>query len=238
MNYTESKKKLDAIRQKYGCKGELIFRTAIQNVVDYGKSCLLDKDWYKGTIDDIDTKHDHAEANGKFLWCTRDFEKAIVDCSVELCSVETYDLLIYVQREVWLSGDGIDYQRAIELCKGAINLMVGDSYETDIALEQVRDMGFSDDEIDELGLDDFDRRMLKTIITNYGGGPVGLDTLAAAVGEESITIEEVYEPYLMQIGLLTRTGRGRCVTRLAYEHLGMKPRHNKSAEQLDMFDEQ
>lgn len=151
MNYTESKKKLDAIRQKYGCKGELIFRTAIQNVVDYGKSCFLDKDWYKGTIDDIDTTHDHAEANGKFLWCTREFEKAIVDCSVELCSVETYDLLIYVQREVWLSGDGIDYQRAIELCKGAINWMVGDSYETDIALEQVRDMGFSDDEIDELG---------------------------------------------------------------------------------------
>ena len=74
-------------------------------------------------------------------------------------------------------------------------------------------------EIDELGLDDFDRRMLKTIITNYGGGPVGLDTLAAAVGEESITIEDVYEPYLMQIGFLTRTGRGRCVTKLAYDHL-------------------
>ncbi len=76
-------------------------------------------------------------------------------------------------------------------------------------------------EIDELGLDDFDRRMLKTIITNYGGGPVGLDTLAAAVGEESITIEDVYEPYLMQIGFLARTGRGRCVTKLAYDHLGV-----------------
>lgn len=76
-------------------------------------------------------------------------------------------------------------------------------------------------EIDELGLDDFDRRMLRTIITNYGGGPVGLDTLAAAVGEESITIEDVFEPYLMQIGFLTRTPRGRCVTRLAYEHLGI-----------------
>ena len=76
-------------------------------------------------------------------------------------------------------------------------------------------------EIDELGLDDFDRRMLRTIITNYGGGPVGLDTLAAAVGEESITIEDVFEPYLMQIGFLTRTPRGRCVTKLAYEHLGI-----------------
>ena len=78
-------------------------------------------------------------------------------------------------------------------------------------------------EIDELGLDDFDRRMLKTIITNYGGGPVGLETLSAAVGEEAVTIEDVYEPYLMQIGFLSRTPRGRCVTPACYEHLGIKP---------------
>ena len=76
-------------------------------------------------------------------------------------------------------------------------------------------------EIDELGLDEFDRKMLNTIITNYGGGPVGLDTLAAAIGEEAVTIEDVYEPYLMQIGFLTRTARGRCVTKLAYDHLGI-----------------
>lgn len=76
-------------------------------------------------------------------------------------------------------------------------------------------------EIDELGLDDFDRKMLNAIITHYGGGPVGLDTLAAAVGEEAVTIEDVYEPYLMQIGFLTRTPRGRCVTKSAYEHLGI-----------------
>lgn len=83
-------------------------------------------------------------------------------------------------------------------------------------------------EIDELGLDDFDRKMLTAIINNYGGGPVGLDTLAAAVGEEAITIEDVYEPYLMQIGFLTRTPRGRCVTQSAYEHLGIK---NNNAQQ-------
>ncbi len=76
-------------------------------------------------------------------------------------------------------------------------------------------------EIDELGLDNTDRRMLKAIIQFYGGGPVGLETLAATVGEESVTIEDVYEPYLMQIGYLARTPRGRCVTRLAYEHLGL-----------------
>ena len=77
-------------------------------------------------------------------------------------------------------------------------------------------------EIDELGLDDFDRKMLSTIITAYSGGPVGLDTLAAAMGEEAVTIEDVYEPYLMQIGFLTRTARGRCVTKLAYDHLGLQ----------------
>lgn len=76
-------------------------------------------------------------------------------------------------------------------------------------------------EIDELGLDNTDRRMLEAIIKFYGGGPVGLDTLAATVGEEAITLEDVYEPYLMQIGYLSRTPRGRCVTRLAYEHLGI-----------------
>ena len=76
-------------------------------------------------------------------------------------------------------------------------------------------------EIDELGLDDFDRRMLITIINTYGGGPVGLDTLAAAVNEESVTIEDVYEPYLMQIGFLARTSRGRVVTPAAYSHLGI-----------------
>ena len=76
-------------------------------------------------------------------------------------------------------------------------------------------------EIDELGLDQNDRRMLLAMIQNYDGGPVGLDTLAAVVGEESVTLEDVYEPYLMQLGFLTRTPRGRCVTPKAYAHLGL-----------------
>lgn len=74
-------------------------------------------------------------------------------------------------------------------------------------------------EVDYFGLDNVDRRMLQAIIENYGGGPVGLDTLAATIGEESVTLEDVYEPYLMQIGFLTRTPRGRCVTQKAYAHL-------------------
>ncbi len=76
-------------------------------------------------------------------------------------------------------------------------------------------------DIDEIGLDSTDRNMLRSIITNYSGGPVGLETLAATVGEEAITLEDVYEPYLLQLGFLSRTPRGRCATRLAYEHLGI-----------------
>ena len=76
-------------------------------------------------------------------------------------------------------------------------------------------------EIDYLGLDPIDRRMLGAIIESYGGGPVGLETLATTIGEEAVTLEDVYEPYLMQLGFLTRTPRGRCVTRKAYEHLGL-----------------
>ena len=74
-------------------------------------------------------------------------------------------------------------------------------------------------EVDHLGLDNIDRRMLTAIIQNYSGGPVGLETLAATIGEEAVTLEDVYEPYLMQLGFLTRTPRGRCVTALAYDHL-------------------
>lgn len=84
-------------------------------------------------------------------------------------------------------------------------------------------------EIDRLGLDNIDRRMLETIIKFYNGGPVGLETLAATVGEEAVTLEDMYEPYLMQIGFLSRTPRGRCVTHLAYEHLGI-PYHAPSSQ--------
>lgn len=91
-------------------------------------------------------------------------------------------------------------------------------------------------EIDKLGLDAVDRRMLEVIIKFYNGGPVGLETLAATVGEEAVTIEDVYEPYLMQIGFLSRTPRGRCVTRLAYEHLGIPYNGNTvQGNQLDIF---
>ncbi|HIS78319.1 Holliday junction branch migration DNA helicase RuvB [Anaeromassilibacillus sp. An200] len=90
-------------------------------------------------------------------------------------------------------------------------------------------------EIDEIGLDANDRRMLSTMIRFYNGGPVGLETLAAAIGEEAVTLEDVYEPYLMQIGFLSRTPRGRCVTRAAYLHLGMTPPGAEQSAQQTLF---
>ena len=94
-------------------------------------------------------------------------------------------------------------------------------YNSSITLEVAR-AALDRFEIDELGLDDFDRRLLTSMIYNYGGGPVGLETLAASLGEEAVTIEDVYEPYLMQLGFLTRTPRGRCVTPAAYRHLDIE----------------
>ena len=91
-------------------------------------------------------------------------------------------------------------------------------------------------EIDELGLDSIDRRMLRSIMTTFGGGPVGLETLAATIGEEAVTLEDVYEPYLMQIGFLNRTPRGRCVTALAYDHLDIRPNTPMTPDQLRFTD--
>ena len=90
-----------------------------------------------------------------------------------------------------------------------------------IITREVADEALKALEIDHLGLDPIDRRMLHAIISNYSGGPVGLETLAATIGEEAVTLEDVYEPYLMQLGFLTRTPRGRCVTHKAYRHLGL-----------------
>ena len=86
--------------------------------------------------------------------------------------------------------------------------------------QEIAHMALDRLEIDELGLDSNDRRMLEMIIKGYSGGPVGLETLASALGEETVTLEEVCEPYLMQLGFLARTPRGRCATALAYQHLG------------------
>ncbi len=91
-----------------------------------------------------------------------------------------------------------------------------------VITKDVADMALSRLEVDKSGLDSIDRRMLRSIIEYYNGGPVGLETLAATINEDAVTLEDVYEPYLLQQGFLTRTPRGRCVTRKTYEHLGIQ----------------
>ena len=150
-NYSESKKKLDAIRDKYGCKGEVIFRTAIQYVVEYGQSMLSDEAWQEHFIFNIDKRHDEAEAEGKILFITRDFEKAILECAKEIAQIEPYDFLIYIQREIYLGGDGISYQRAMELLRGCLDYCGNNTYEIMYTLEMAAEMGFEENEIEELG---------------------------------------------------------------------------------------
>ncbi len=149
-----------------------------------------------------------------------------------------------IMRSAGILGIGIDRDGALEIASRSR----GTPRIANRLLKRVRDIAqveFNGDineivaqkalerfEIDELGLDDFDRRMLKIIIDNYSGGPVGLDTLAAAIGEEAVTIEDVYEPYLMQIGFLSRTARGRCATPAAYEHLGMESKQKSSQQSI------
>lgn len=160
---------------------------------------------------------------------------------LELYSPE--DLAKIITRSAGILGIGIERDGALEIASRSrgtprianrllkrVRDIAEVEYDGEIT-ERVARAALARFEIDELGLDDFDRKMLTTIINNYQGGPVGLDTLAAAVGEESVTIEDVYEPYLMQIGFLTRTARGRCVTKLAYDHLGIPFGGQNSAQQ-------
>ena len=111
-----------------------------------------------------------------------------------------------------------------------------------VITREIADEALRRQEIDQLGLDSIDRRMLESIIYNFRGGPVGLDTLAATIGEEAVTLEDVYEPYLMQIGFLSRTPRGRCATPLAYEHLGLtpngRPQPAPEADQLSLLEDE
>ena len=150
---------------------------------------------------------------------------------LELYNVDELELI--VTRSAEILGANIDKKGAIEIARRSRGTprianrllkrvrdyaaVLGDGTITEkiakIALEKL--------EIDDLGLDNIDRKILKTIILNYTGGPVGIETLSSTIGEEVETIEDVYEPYLMQMGFITRTPRGRMVTQKAYQHLGL-----------------
>ena len=154
-----------------------------------------------------------------------------IDFKLELYSPE--ELCTIVERSAKILGIPAEHDGALEIAsrsrgtpRVANRLLrrVRDFAEVragGVITREVADYALGRLDIDTTGLDAIDRRLLRCIIDNYGGGPVGLDTLAATVNEETVTIEDVYEPYLMREGFLTRTPRGRCVTRLAYQHLGL-----------------
>ena len=152
-NYVESKKKLDRIRSEYGCKGDMIFRTALQYIVEFGQRMFSDDEWVQGQLSQVDAKHDKAESESKILFIGREFEKAIIECSVALADINAYDLLIYIQKEVWLSNEGgIDYQTAVKLLKSCIyDIEERENCEDKLLLQALENIGFDDDDIETLG---------------------------------------------------------------------------------------
>jgi hypothetical protein len=150
-NYTESKKQIEVIRREYTTAGDVLFRTAIQMLVEQGQENFKDAEWYAAAVKSINDRHDEVEREGKIAIIGRRFELNILECAKKLAEIEIYDLLIYIQREVYWSNEGIDYQRAIELLKGCMSLIMGDR-----ELDYVRDdfldyIGFEEDELDSLG---------------------------------------------------------------------------------------
>ena len=121
--------------------------------------------------------------------------------------------------------------RLLRRVRDFAQVMADGAIDVDVAREALSRL-----EIDELGLDDVDHRVLTTIIDKFNGGPVGLDTIAAAISEEADTIMDVYEPFLLQLGFLHRTPRGRVATKAAYEHLGIKPHARAPGGQSTLFD--
>ncbi len=157
------------------------------------------------------------------------------------------ELDIIVKRSANILGIEIDDQGAVEIAKRSrgtprianrllkrIRDFAQIKSDGRISLEVAR-YGLKALEIDELGLDNTDRVVLDTIINKFDGGPVGLDTLAASTGEESNTIEDVYEPYLLQLGFIQKTPRGRKATRLAYEHMGVNYIENNSSYESEQI---
>lgn len=157
------------------------------------------------------------------------------------------ELVTIVQRAARILGVPIDAPAAMEVarrCRGTPRVAnrllkrlrdFAQIKGTGSITREIAEYGLQMMEVDPLGLDKVDHTMLLAIIQKYGGGPVGLDTLAAATGEEAETIEDVYEPYLMQIGFLQRTPRGRVVTHAAYRHLGLQPPEGERDNQARLF---
>lgn len=152
-NYAETKKELDRIRREYVCKGDVLFRTSLQYIIEHGQRTFNDDGFVNNQLVLINVKHDKAEAEGKCLFISREFERALIECAREIAKVNTYNLLVYIQKEVWLSNEGgMDYQRAVDLLKGCMaNIEMWNDCKNILTLHEFEDIGFDDDEIAELG---------------------------------------------------------------------------------------
>ena len=168
-----------------------------------------------------------------------------VNCRLELYTPE--ELAIIVRRSAEILSTKIDENASLEIARRSrgtprianrllkrIRDFADVCTDDGVITYEIADSALCKMEIDKLGLDNIDRRLLNTIIDNFNGGPVGLDTLAASIGEDSNTIEDVYEPYLMQMCFIARTPRGRVCLKGAYDHLGKKMPMASGFEQLNM----
>lgn len=149
--YLEEKQKIDNIRTEYAAKFDFLFRLALDYLMQTGTDLFEDKEWLDKQFAAIDKKHDEADINRKTLFMTRRFEKGIVECAVKLSKVNRNDLLIYIQRELYLGGEGLNYQRAIKLLKNCMSFIEEQSYETNVVLNTFESIGFTDEELSDLG---------------------------------------------------------------------------------------
>ena len=150
MGYKDSKIMLNKIRDDYGCKGGIVFKAALQTLIQGGVDNFNSNLQYGTWLTEINDRHNKAELDGKILFCTREFEIAILECAREIAKVPIMDMLQYVQKEVWLSGEGIDYQRAIELLKSCIDWVTDDT-DNKAIVTNLNLLDFRDDEIEDLG---------------------------------------------------------------------------------------
>lgn len=153
MNYTESKENLDKIASKYNCAGDLIMRTAIQYIVEYGQNTFKDEKFVFEQLRQINDKHDAAEAEGKWLFMTRDFELAIFNCTKELAEINTYDLIIYMQKEMYWSNNegGLDYRRIKEIAERLMYWVIDSPKYCENYNTFSNECNISDDELEALG---------------------------------------------------------------------------------------
>ena len=154
-DYLKSKEKMDKICAKYSCKGDLIVNTALTYLMECGTERLTNDEYIKAALKDIDDTHDKAEAEGKTLFISRDFEKAILECATEFAHCDIRDLIMYMQREIWFYGNNYgepSYANAIRQLQSCMSFIVDTSNE--FAYDDLIGIGFDDNEIEFLGFED------------------------------------------------------------------------------------